>query len=216
MQEHWLPRGRSDRLFCTLGAASYLDCGEYKDPKDTYQQKAARLNPLLEENFDWLYQRVQQRLETLLNAPVSYKQDAALPGFHLWLSEAIPTRDLVSMHCDLQYQHLSWPDSAPLDFSKTLSFTLPIQLPKTGGGLDLADFNHLEFLQMLPTHKIDWQLIPRFRNRHIHPYQIGQLVMHSGYTMHRVAPTSRAMPDDKRVTLQGHAVLVDGGWQLYW
>lgn len=216
LREDWLPRGRADRLFCTLGAASYLDCGEYDDPQDSYWQKAERYNPLLWKNFGWLYARVRHYLESILNAPVSYREDAALPGFHIWLGYAIPTRSLVSLHCDLQYQHLEWNSESAIDFSKTLSFTLPIQLPESGGGLDLSDFNHLEFLSISQYNRIDWNLIPRFRSSHYHAYQIGQLMIHSGYTLHRVAPTSAAKNTDKRVTLQGHGVFVDGTWQLYW
>jgi glutathione synthase/RimK-type ligase-like ATP-grasp enzyme len=216
LEKRWLPRGRNDRLFCTLGAASYLDCGDYQEPEDTYWQKAARYNPVLWEHFGWLYDKLQNHLEALLQAPVAYREDAALPGFHLWLAEAIPTRSLVSMHCDLQYQHLPWPAQSPIDFSQTLSFTLPIALPASGGGLDLCDLSHLDYLDMRPNNAIDWQLIPRFRNRQYHPYHIGHLVLHSGYTLHRVAPTSAATPTDQRITLQGHAVQVDGVWQLYW
>lgn len=216
LEQLWLPRGRADRLFCTLGAASYLDCGDYQDPEDTYWHKAKRYNPVLWAKFDWLYERVRGYLETVLAAPVAYRQDAALPGFHLWLAEAIPTRSLVSMHCDLQFQHLPWPADRPIDFSQTLSFTLPVALPESGGGLDLCDLGHLEYLDIIRESPLDWQLIPRFRNRQYHPYDPGQLVLHSGYTLHRVAPTSAAKPTDQRITLQGHAVRIDGVWQLYW
>ena len=214
--DHWLPRGETDSLFCTLGAAIYLDCGEYYDSQDTYWQKATRYNPLLEEKFGWLYERIQRHLESALEAPVTYRDDAALPGFHVWLAHAIPTRSLVSLHCDLQYQHLKWESKSSIDFSNTLSFTLPIQLPESGGGLDLSDCNHLEFLSIAQRNRMDWDLIPRFRNSQYHPYQVGQMVIHSGYTLHRIAPTSIAKNTDKRVTLQGHGVLVDGTWQLYW
>ncbi|MFK8183756.1 MAG: RimK family alpha-L-glutamate ligase [Phormidesmis sp.] len=216
LEQHWLSRGRKDYLFCSLGAASYLDFGPCKDPNDTYWDKAARYNPILKQHFSWLYERVKQQLEALLNAPVAYRADTALPGFHLWLSNAIPTRPLTSMHCDLQYQHLNWPSNIPIDFSKTLSFTLPIVLPATGGGLELADFNQSEFLSITKYNNLDWQLIPRFLQRSYHAYQAGQMVLHSGYTLHRVAATSTTTPTDKRITLQGHAVLVEGTWQLYW
>lgn len=216
LHQHWIHRGSSDSLFCTLGAASYLDVGTYPNAEDTYWQKAHRYNPVLQKNFGWLYERIKQYLKLILKLPVSYKADAALPGFHVWLGHAIPTMPIVSLHCDLQYQHLNWNGQNPIDFSNAISFTLPIQLPDSGGGLELSDFNHLEFLDIVEYNKIDWDLIPRFRKIDYHAYSLGQIVMHSGHTLHRIALTSSAKPTDKRVTLQGHGVLIDGIWQIYW
>jgi RimK-like ATP-grasp domain len=216
LRQYWLPRGSETSLFCTLGAASYLDCGDYFDAQDTYWQKASRYNPLLLKHFGWLYKLVKEYLETQLNAPVNYRSNAAYPGFHLWLSQAIPTLPVASMHFDLQYQYLSWENQDDIDFSNTFSFTLPIQLPASGGGLNLCDLNYLEYLNIRRHNQIDWDLIPRFRNQNYHPYQVGEIVMHSGHTMHQIAPTSVAKVSDRRVTFQGHGVYVDDTWQIYW
>lgn len=216
LRQYWLPRGSETSLFCTLGAASYLDCGDYYDAQDTYWQKASRYNPILVEHFSWLYQLVKEYLETQLNAPVNYRSDAAYPGFHLWLAHAIPTLPVASMHFDLQYQYLAWENQEEIDFSNTFSFTLPIQLPASGGGLNLCDLNYLEYSHIRKNNQIDWDLIPRFRNQSYHPYQVGEIVMHSGHTMHQIAPTSVAKASDRRVTLQGHGVYVNDTWQIYW
>lgn len=216
LRQYWLPRGSENSLFCTLGAASYLDCGDYFDAQDTYWQKAIRYNPLLLKHFGWLYTLVREYLETQLNAPVNYRSDVAYPGFHLWLSQAIPTLPVASMHFDLQYQYLTWENLDNIDFSNTFSFTLPIQLPDSGGGLNLCDLNYLEYLKIRENNQIDWDLIPRFRNQNYHPYQVGEIVLHSGHTMHQIAPTSIVKASDRRVTLQGHGVYVNDTWQIYW
>ena len=216
LRQYWLPRGSADSLFCTLGAASYLDCGDYIDPEDTYWQKASRYNPLLLEHFGWLYTLVKEYLETQLNAPVNYSSDVAYPGFHLWLAQAIPTLPVASMHFDLQYRHLTWENLDDIDFNNTFSFTLPIQLPVSGGGLNLCDLNYLEYLDIRKNNQIDWDLIPRFRESRYHAYQVGEIVMHSGHTMHQIAPSSIVTASDRRVTLQGHGVYVNDTWQIYW
>jgi glutathione synthase/RimK-type ligase-like ATP-grasp enzyme len=216
LREYWHPRGGEDSLFCTLGAASYLDCDAYLDPQDTYWQKASRYNPLLVEHFGWLHTLVKEYLATQLNAPIDYHSAAAYPGFHIWLAQAIPTLPIASIHFDLQYQHLKWENFNDIDFNNTFSFTLPIQLPASGGGLNLYDLNYLEYLNICESNQIDWNLVPRFRERTYHPYQVGEIVMHSGHTMHQIAPASIAKASDRRVTLQGHGVYVNDTWQIYW
>ncbi len=216
LSQYWLPRGSADSLFCTLGAASYLDCGDYIDPEDTYWQKASRYNPLLLEHFGWLYTLVKEYLEIQLKAPVNYRSDVAYPGFHLWLAQAIPTLPVASMHFDLQYRHLTWKNLDDIDFNNTFSFTLPIQLPASGGGLNLCDLNYVEYLDIRKNNQIDWDLISRFRECRYYPYQVGEIVMHSGHTMHQIAPSSIVTASDRRITLQGHGVHVNGTWQIYW
>ena len=216
LQKHWLVRGSSDNIFATLGAASYLDCGEFKDTQDTYFQKASRYNLILRKHFGCLYNLVKEYLQTTLGAEVKYREDAAYPGFHIWLSTAIPTLPVASMHFDLQYQYLAWHKPENIDFSQSLSFTLPIQLPASGGGLNLCDINYIEYLDIRQYNQLDWDLIPRFRSQNYHPYKVGEMVMHSGHTMHQIAPTSTVQQSDARVTLQGHGVCVDGVWWIYW
>jgi glutathione synthase/RimK-type ligase-like ATP-grasp enzyme len=216
LRQDWIPRGNEDSLFCTLGAAIYLDCGSDADPQNTYWQKASRYNAVLFKNFGWLYSLVKTYLETQLNAPINYRTDAAYPGFHIWLDKGIPTLPLASIHFDLQYQHLTWENLDDLDLSNTFSFTLPIQLPASGGGLNLYDLNYFEYVDICELNQIDWHLTPRFREQSYHAYRIGEIVMHSGHTMHQVAPTSIVRSGDRRVTLQGHGVCVDGTWQIYW
>lgn len=48
------------------------------------------------------------------------------------------------------------------------------------------------------------------------PYESGEMVIHSGHTLHQVAPSPRVDPDDERLTLQGHGVWRDRRRLLYW
>lgn len=49
------------------------------------------------------------------------------------------------------------------------------------------------------------------------PYRRGALVLHDGLTLHAIELAgARADGPERRITLQGHGVLVSGQWLLYW
>jgi hypothetical protein len=213
LRKHWIPRGGSPTSsFFTLGAASYLD------EASAYPTRAAELNPVLREAFAWLYARVVDFLTARLHAPVSFAGGLAVPGFHVWLAPSIFITPIASVHFDLQYLR-AWPDGTPdLDLTRPLSFTLPIRLPRRGGGLNVWDVTYdryRAFVARLPgaIQPMDVTvLVPRMR----HPYTPGAIAMHSGHLLHQIGEIAEVTPGDERITLQGHAVLQRGEWKLYW
>ena len=53
--------------------------------------------------------------------------------------------------------------------------------------------------------------------RTLHPYEPGKLVLHSGHSIHQIAPSHYAERSDARITLQCHAIrAADGVWKVYW
>ncbi|MBD2078601.1 hypothetical protein [Leptolyngbya sp. FACHB-17] len=190
----------------TLGAASYLDAAE----NEQYLQSAQRSNPLLSSRFAGLYQRLGTVLAQHLGAPINYNHSFALPGFHIYLSCVLFEFPIASIHIDLQYQQLQW-DAEDTDFTNPISFTLPISLPQSGGGLNVWNVEQSE----MPDSASLQQLI-QSREQRFYPYEIGSLVVHSGSTLHQAAPGSNLKPDDDRITLQGHGLFSRGCWQLYW
>lgn len=212
LREHWIRRGNPHSSFYTLGAASYLD-----DPAE-YPTVARRLNPILREHFDWLYERLVDFLGRRLRAPVSFAEGLGHPGFHVWETPAIFVTPVASVHFDLQYLR-TWPENAPgVDFDRPLSFTLPIRLPRRGGGLNLWEVTYDRYLQfrrrvggrMEPADVT--VLLPRLR----HPYAPGAISMHSGLILHQIGEVDEVFPGDERLTLQGHALFHHGEWKLYW
>jgi len=121
LRDCWVPRGSQVNGFFTLGAASYLD------DLDEYHDRRAALNPVLRSSFGWLYDKVVEFLERRLHAPVTLADNLALPGFHIWLAPAVFVTPDASVHFDLQYLR-TWPKDDPeVDYSRPLSFTLPIR-----------------------------------------------------------------------------------------
>jgi hypothetical protein len=205
----WVRRGTGE--FYTLGGASYLDDAE------AYAAHTAACNPLLSACFAPLYAHLREQLARALGAPTVYADGKAVPGFHVWGVPGIPTGPHASLHFDLQYDRLCWPDDVDRD-APPLSFTLPLQLPRRGAGLSVWDttydrvqafYGRTGFAGTLD------DLLPLFDERH-EPYTRGELIVHSGHQLHRIAPVDAVEPDDLRITLQGHGRRVAGTWQLYW
>jgi len=217
LRPHWTLRGSSGHPFYTVGAASYIDANS---PTPRYTELLAQTNPLLREHFGWLHSRVMYALSLYLQAVVRTADELALPGFHIWEGLAVPTWP-VSIHFDLQYQSIPWADAARADRTQPLSFTLPIALPLEGGGLNSWDLSYEGHLAQIAKQNRAHQYSPleelmRTHTRTYHAYECGTLTLHSGHTVHQIAPVEQAFPDDERITLQGHGLYCDGAWTLYW
>ena len=65
----------------------------------------------------------------------------------------------------------------------TSAFTLPVMLPTGGGGVDFEDGYY--------------------------PYLVGEMVIHDGKKLHRIASYKKYKKDEYRITLQGHIVRDD-------
>mgnify|MGYP003640800648 CR=1 FL=1 len=65
------------------------------------------------------------------------------------------------------------------------AFTLPVMLPTGGGGMDFEDGYY--------------------------PYSVGEMVIHDGKKLHRIASYKKYKKDEYRITFQGHIVRNDRG-----
>ncbi|MGB8508071.1 MAG: hypothetical protein WCD76_06690 [Pyrinomonadaceae bacterium] len=203
--------------FFTLGAASYIEFSVPEGVAGNYYQKARRYNPLLREYFGGMLEYLRVTLEHQLGEPVEFREEFAMPGFHIWLREAIPTQPSASVHFDLQYQRLDWRTPNEIDYERPVSFTLPVKLPAGKGGMNVWDLHFREVeslaLQGLP-HSIEE--LQGTRERLHYAYSTGSLVMHSGHFLHQIAPVETVREGDERITLQGHALRCGDRWHLYW
>lgn len=217
-RDAWFPRGGDPPWFHTLGAAAYIDAVPQPDREPTYVARAAARNPLLYERFDWVHNVVKYALSLHLRARVRDDPALALPGFHVWLGLSVPTSPDISRHFDMQYLHLPEAFRARADLTRPLSFTLPIALPRAGGGLNAWDVTLAERQAQYrsPEGAPPVEELVRTRTLTHHPYTPGVLVLHSGLVLHQIAPVDRVHPDDERITLQGHALYCEGDWVIYW
>jgi hypothetical protein len=214
LHEHearWTPRAPGLKFY-TLGAASYLDEVSH------YLVRAKELNPWLDLIFAELYSALARELTLVLGGKVAFAQDFARPGFHIWQVPGIPTSDEASLHFDLQYRRLPWPERAEPGFSRPISFTLPLRLPAQGSGLALWNVT-AEGVNAFCRHtgqNMELDALTHLLERHNQRYSVGELVVHSGHQLHRIAPTPELTAGDERITLQGHGIYYDDTWHLYW
>jgi hypothetical protein len=188
LRSHWRSR-HALAPFYTLGLASYMDC----DPaKNIYHDPAQRRenNQLLDEHFGPLLQLVSATLSAHFGRPAHLTDEAARPGFHIYLPHFAFGLPVASVHRDLQYRH-AFPALIPAE-ADLFSFTLSLSTP-AGSGLNLWP---------------DPAGAPDF-----FPYSNGQLVVHHGLTTHQAV--LKCNGDVDRITLQGHCLMHEGRALLY-
>jgi hypothetical protein len=209
LRSHWVQR--TSRLpFFTFGAAGYADGA--RDPS-RYLEQAAIYNPLLRERFGWLLDRTRETISRRLGLEADWFPRGALPGFHIYLAHNIFALPVGSIHYDLQHEALDLSDVAGVDLDESLSFTLPISLPSAGGGLNTWERKY-DPAANNSSHAMLDAVAGIAPTRH--PYQLGEIVMHSGYMLHQPAPAPFASPNERRITLQGHGIRAGERLYLYW
>lgn len=203
--------------FFTLGVASYIEFSRPGDAAVRYREKLLHSNPLLKEYFSGMLEYVRGTLQSQLGEPVAFEEELARPGFHIWLTEAIPTQPTASVHFDLQYQQLGWPADGGVDYASPISFTLPVRLPVGGGGMNVWNLHYREVEELTARGvPVNVHELRETREREQYTYHLGRLVIHSGHFLHQIAPVEQVEPGDERITLQGHALRRGGRWLLYW
>jgi hypothetical protein len=175
--------------FFSLGLAAYLDIHA---GRCAYRDRAQRRenNQLLLTHFRPLLEAVSDAVSEYVAAAVRLAHDeAALPGFHIYLPDPAFARPVASVHRDLQYRDV-FPGSQA---AHTFSFTLPLSTPP-GSGLNVwsEDGSEITF----------------------HRYRTGEMVIHDGLRTHQAVLDCAG--ESERITLQGHGIRKDGHAVLYW
>jgi hypothetical protein len=205
-RDRWTPRSPTG-LFATLGVNAYMDLAQAADVDTSYFGAAHGTNLILRQRFAGVHGQLARALEAELGLPARYAGDLAMPGFHIWAGDGIPTRPVTSIHFDLQYQRLlTRPEYARA--SGTVSFTLPIRLPAAGSSL-----------RVWPCHypgDLDRVAAIRQTEPEVVPYHLGRALVHSGHVLHQIGVTPVVRPDDVRITLQGHGLVLGDELVLYW
>lgn len=176
LKDLWESRS-NDIPFFTIGKAAYLDGNAYTD-------RAKELNKILIKQFGPLYTEIQSVFESEFKEPVGFNPSIALPGFHIFPSDPKLLSVAGNWHIDTPHLTLN------LGHEDTWAFTLPIQLPSGGGGMESRESYHA--------------------------YEVGQMILHKGNDLHRIANFKDYKPNEYRITLQGHIVRVEGKLVMFW
>lgn len=191
-------------LFYTLGNALYQS-----NDNRSYYQNAKFYNELLFGQFWQLYELLLKHIGNLLNTDVGYAQDLSLPGFHIFEFQNMIEYSGGGRHFDLSHQKLFGPSLSQINYS----FTLPIEIPTGGCGLDIWQLHHSELAGFQKVE--DLNSIADQRLSYSVPYRIGEMVIFQGDYLHQIGKVCPQVPKDKRITLQGHCVFHKGYWRIY-
>jgi hypothetical protein len=216
LRDYWQsqPRSIPESSFFTLGAASYLD---WEGDGRHYFECVDRLNPILSNSFPELYATLVAALRSITGKTVHLASGIGLPGFHIWLADAIPREDCASIHVDLPHEHFVRMGRLPTP-QRVLSFTLPLELPSHGSGLRIWNmpYGSPRWTESLGTFRSLGKWAESHDAQYVQ-YTVGHLMVHSGLHLHQIAGTSKVVASDRRITLQGHAAISDrGSWVVYW
>jgi hypothetical protein len=201
--------------FYTLGAASYLDADPTRMEgrnEGYYVSRAAHFNPILREHFGWLYDRLTVFLASRLGAPVTFRQNGGLPGFNLMFAHRAFQKITASIHCDWQYRNLDWSWASIRD-PRAISFTLGISLPQEGSGINIWDLSEERIFSFSDDEMSEYL---KSNPPLLFYYAVGYLALHFGHVLHQVPAPQNVQKGDERITMQGHGLLCDGIWYIYW
>lgn len=211
----------------TLGAASYLDIRNESSAKyyntcagslNSYLGIAKKCNPSLLSMFSGLYKYIEQFFSARFNLECRIHGTAAVPGFHVYENHADFGRQNTHIpHFDGQYQGIlplfpSYMRPSNV-IGKTLSFTLPVSLPSSQGGMRVWDYHYREIAEGGKNQAK--KKLALIKPQHIQ-YKVGSMVFHSGHLLHQIHAWSASQGEEKRITLQGHGILLEQTLYLYW
>lgn len=196
--------------FHTLGAATYLDS------PSSYRERAGQANPILRENFAGLYETVCRAIARRTGHPCALTGELGLPGFHIFRGDHRAPPGLLyggTVHMDKPHERHAFAN--PIE--ATLSLTLPISIPKSGAGMYFWEDVPPDLLTgpKAPHDMTATQLSWFDTHRQFIGYTPGEMVLHDGLTVHQLANPGATDSNDLRISLQGHGVLCNGTWELF-
>ncbi len=180
----YLESRSNDFPFFTLGKSAYLDGNT-----DKYYYGAKEYNPILFYLFKDMYREVEGRLSKFFGEQVTTNLKLALPGFHIFPADPKLLTIAGNWHLDTPHTTLG------LGEQDHHAFTVAIELPTGGGGIDMKDGGD--------------------SNRYI-AYDTGELFIHNGMTPHRIASYREYVEGDYRITLQGHIIRDGANLIMFW
>lgn len=178
----WIRRD-PDHPFYTLGRCAYLDG---KTPE--YPREIVFSNMILFDRFADVYEALQKFFEGYLGEKVYLDPNLAYPSFHIVMADPFFLTHGGVWHEDYPHETLGLGNEDPL------TFTVAIELPTGGGGLDYMEDGH---------------------QKHI-AYNEGSIVVHNGNITHRIASFKDCKLGDYRITLQGHLIRRNGRLVMFW
>jgi hypothetical protein len=245
LNQYWTPRPRNGlNMFYTMGAAGYLDTYNGARPNQ-YSDLYNKINPILKENFSDLYELLINKLNTLVgkceladNLAFPGFQIFGLKKEHM--DNIIPIPNIgysTELHSDkVSYNHKSYWDKYKEVEEDMLTITVAFEIHKNGSGLvvwdkDMDIDSNTEYANAIKKESMD--ILRTVKEKSGYPfnenkisefdmeypkiveYYPGSMFYVIGDPWHQVASPINAMSNERRITLQAHALKCDGIWRLH-
>lgn len=208
LQKDWLPLVYSEnqaRMYC-LGTPLY----EYACARrtDLYEKHASKNNVRLRKEFSPIYNKLVDRLQEILKTDVRLKNQAGLPGFHVFVDGEM--EEFKRFHVDDGHVIAGWAEKRVP--SQSLTITVPLKIPRYGSGLTVKDVTVATALKMSP--EAFRRKLEKLPSSHF-PYKLGRIYLHSGLKYHQFGLPKKTAKGDERITLQCHALKTNEAWEVY-
>jgi hypothetical protein len=183
----------------TIGEPLYIN----RHQLDYYTRCARSDNRRLYRHFTDAYERLAGFFEQRYRAPVVFAEELAIPGFHVFEYPEHGEYGGGCWHFDSLYLQVPYLAVHRDEVSAIVNFTLPVEVPSGGTGMDLCDDGPGDDGQGRGV-------------RISTPYVPGVLVFSEHEHWHRIGASTCRGDRERRITLQGHGVCFRGRWLLFW
>jgi hypothetical protein len=220
VKDKWENRSPVGDFFMSYGALTYLDGnnGAAKDPEydkfrnnddsipNVYEHKSKYFNELLFKDFGWMYAKIKSYYDSKFEKPVLFKK--ALPGFHIFQSPKYlnheDAKNLATIHIDLPHTSHQW----NADILAVSSFTIAIELPKCGAGLNIwLDDSIFDSVDTVFFDQMSSEEQKAIANGAVYiPYKLGYIYEQTGLTRHQITINGDVAEGERRISVQGHMV----------
>jgi hypothetical protein len=161
----------------------------YLDGKTpAYHEEIKTLNPILLKEFGDTYDIIIDHLSNQFKEPIELSDNLAHPSFHIFMSSPFLLTHAGLWHQDKPHELFNLKSIDPY------AFTVAIKLPSGGAGMDY---------------------IEEGRQKHL-PYVEKEIIGHDGSMLHRIAGLKEYIPNEYRITMQGHLIRINGVLTMFW
>jgi hypothetical protein len=161
----------------------------YLDGKTpVYHEEIKTLNPILLKNFGNTYQIIIDYLSNQFKEPIELNNSLAHPSFHIFISDPFLLTHAGLWHQDIPHTTLG------LDPIDPHSFTVAIKLPTGGAGIDYVENELQKYM----------------------PYVEKGIINQDGKVLHRISSLKAYVPNEYRITMQGHLIRINGVLTMFW
>lgn len=245
LSQYWTPRPRNGlNMFYTVGGAAYLDTYHGARPNQ-YVNNYTKMNPILKENFHELYSLLINKTNELVgeceladNLAIPGFQIFGLKKENMPNPSPIPDLGYsTELHSDkVSYNHKDFWSKYKNVEDDLLTITVALEIHKNGSGLAVWDKemdidSNTEYAKNIKQRSVD--ALNKIKEKSGYPfngdkikefdmefpkiveYFVGSMFYVIGDPWHQITPPIDATMNERRITLQAHALKCDGIWRLH-